>query len=132
MSYDDSETYNSTKSLTAMFKVACATKGVNIMPPLSYYDVRRLIDIDDEEVTAAEDADELGEPLVEAAESLAHEERVGNSQVTVEPVQSLALLFDSSEAKSLKPRLLVALDTRRWTWQNELSWVLFGVVKKRE
>ena len=28
MSYDDSESYNSTKSLTAMFKVACATKGV--------------------------------------------------------------------------------------------------------
>ena len=90
MSYDDSESYNSTKSLTAMFKVACATKGVNVMPPLSYHDTRRLIDINDEEVTAAEDADELGEPLVEAAESLAHEERVGNSVVTVEPLQSLA------------------------------------------
>ena len=109
----DSESYNTPTSLNSMMRVGTSSLGINIVK-LSYHQTRRLIDIDDEDVYASEDADDdLAESLVEAAESLAYTERSGNSEVTVEPLQSIALLFDAGEAKSVKARLFLAVDARR-------------------
>ena len=44
---------------------------------------------------------------------LSFEERVGQHVVTVEPIGSVAALFDATaEAKALKPRLIVGYDMR--------------------
>ena len=110
--YSDSESYNEPKSLTSLLRVASSKLGVTTAT-LSYHEVRRLVDIDDEEVEAKEDAeDDMAEALVDAAESLAFTERDGGNEVSVEPLQSIALLFDSGDAKALKARLLLALDSR--------------------
>ena len=111
--YSDSEGYSTPSSLNSLMRVATSSLGVNVIR-LSYHQMRRLVDIDDEVVTPSEDADDdLAEALVEAAEELAYTERVGNTEVSVEPLQSIALLFDSGEAKSVKARLFLAVDARR-------------------
>ena len=111
--YSDSESYNEPRSLTSLLRVASSKLGVTTAT-LSYHEVRRLVDIDDEEVEAKEDAeDDMAEAMVDAAESLAYTERVGGNEVSVEPLQSIALLFDSGEAKDLKARVLLAMDSRR-------------------
>lgn len=80
-----------------------------LAPPLSYHDLRRLVEIDDEEVHPKEEADDdLGEALVDACRDLETEERVGSSMVSVEPLQSVAARFDLGEPKALKPRCLLA------------------------
>ena len=108
----DNQSYDKPASLHTFLKLTCASKSI-VLSSLGYYDVRRLIDIDDEEVVAKEDADdELGEEIVEACEELEAEERVGNSIVTVEPLQSIAALFEVGEAKTLKPKLHLAYHTR--------------------
>ena len=110
--YSDSESYNEPKSLTSLLRVASSQLGITTAT-LSYHEVRRLVDIDDEEVEAKEDAeDDMAEALVDASESLAYTERVGGNEVTVEPLSSIALLFDV-EAKDLKARVLLAMDSRR-------------------
>ena len=111
--YSDSESYNEPKSLTSLLRVACSQLGITTAT-LSYHEVRRLVDIDDEDVEAKEDAeDDMAEALVDAAESLAYTERAGGNEVSVEPLSSIALLFDSGEAKDLKARVLLAMDSRR-------------------
>ena len=110
--YSESESYSTPKSLKSMLEVASSERGVNIIQ-LSYHDVRRLVDIDDEEVLAKEEADDsLASSFVEAAELLSHEERVGSSEVTVDPIASIALLFDAGEAKAFKARCFLAVNSR--------------------
>ena len=111
--YSDSESYNTPTSLNSMLRVGTSSLGINIVR-LSYHQTRRLVDIDDEDVTPREDADDdLAEALIEAAEELAYTERSGSSEISVEPLQSIALLFDVGEAKSVKARLFLAVDARR-------------------
>ena len=113
--YSESESYSTASSLNSIMRVATSSLGVNVIR-LSYHQTRRLVDIDDEDVTPSEDADDdLAEALVEAAEELAYTERVGNgnTEVSVEPLQSIALLFDTGEAKALNTRLFLAVDARR-------------------
>jgi hypothetical protein len=43
---------------------------------------------------------------------LVYTERRGSTEVSVEPLQSIALLFDTGEAKSVKARLFLAVDAR--------------------
>ena len=110
--YSESESFNTVKSLTSLQRVASSKLGVTTAT-LSYHDVRRLVEIDDEEVTPKEDSeDDLSEAMVAAAESLAYTERSGSNEVSVEPLQSLALLFDTGEAKGLKARLMLAMNSR--------------------
>ena len=110
--YSDSEGYSTPSSLNSLMRVATSSLGVNVIR-LSYHQMRRLVDIDDEVVTPSEDADDdLAEALVEAAEELAYTERVGNTEVSVEPLQSIALLFDTGEAKALNARVFLTVDAR--------------------
>ena len=109
----DNASYDTPKSLNVFLRVAAAGKGVVLAPALSYHDVRRLVEIDDEEVYPKEEADdELGEALVDACRDLETEERVGSTVVSVEPLQSIAALFDLGEPKALKPRCLLARHAR--------------------
>ena len=109
----DNESYDSVKALNTFLRVAATHRGVVVAAPLSYHDVRRAVEIDGEAVTPKEDADDaLGEALVDGCERLATEERVGSSIVSVEPLQSIATLFDLGEPKALAPRCLVAYRAR--------------------
>ena len=109
----DNESYDSVKALNTFLRVAATHRGVVVAAPLSYHDVRRAVEIDGEAVTPKEDAaDALGEALVDACEQLAAEERVGSSIVSVEPLQSIATLFDLGEPKALAPHCLVAYRAR--------------------
>ena len=87
-------------SVVPFLRVAAASKGVVLAPALSYHDVRRLVEIDGEEVYPKEgaDGDDLGEALVDACRDLETEERVGSTVVSVEPLQSVAALT------ALRPR----------------------------
>jgi hypothetical protein len=106
----DNESFGTPTSLHTFLKLACVSKGV-VISPLGYYDVRRLVHIDGEDV-AAKDDDTLGEALVDACvEELQMEERIGNTVISVEPLQSIATLFEVGEAKQLKPRCVLAQHT---------------------
>jgi hypothetical protein len=110
--FSDSEGYSTPSSLNSLMRVATSSLGVNVIR-LSYHQTRRLVDIDDEDVTPSEDADDdLSEALISAAEDLVYTERRGSTEVSVEPLQSIALLFDTGEAKSVKARLFLAVDAR--------------------
>lgn len=109
----DNESFDTPKSLHTFLKLTCASKSV-VISPLGYYDVRRLVEIDGEEVTANESGDDdLSDELIEACDELQTEERMGSSIVSVEPLQSIATLFDTGDAKLLKPRCFLAQLTRR-------------------
>ena len=110
----DHESFNTKQSLATLVRTVATSKSVLLQPPLSYSAVKRLIVVgDDEEIEVNEDAgDELAQQLVEAAQELSFEERVGGSEVSVDPAASLSALFDadSREARALKPRLFLAWD----------------------
>tara|TARA_B110000046_G_scaffold180863_1_gene212125 strand:- start:281 stop:1093 length:813 start_codon:yes stop_codon:yes gene_type:complete len=114
----DNDAYNSTRSITALVKAACASKNLLIPSPLSFHDVARLIEVDeDESVSPREDQDDpLAQELCDAAEALEYTERSGGVETTVSVTDSMAALFDrsSAEAKALKPRLFIA-----WRMQGE-------------
>ena len=63
--YSDSESYNEPRSLTSLLRVACSKLGVTTTT-LSYHETRRLVDIDDEDVEAKEDAEDDMDDLVVA------------------------------------------------------------------
>ncbi len=105
--------YNTTKSLETLVKISSTGKAIMIPNALPFGSVKRLIDVDEDEIHPAENSDDLlGEELVEAAFDLEYTERIGSSEITVSPANSLAALFDrhSAEAKLLKPRLWCAWD----------------------
>ena len=108
------ESYDSKRSIQTWVKIGLANRSLMIPQALPHSQVKRLIEVDEEEnVAVAEGAeDDLAEAIVEAAESLSHTERVGNREVDVNPTASLAALFDSTpEARALKPKLFLALST---------------------
>lgn len=108
----DNDAYNSTRSVAALVKAACASKNLLIPSPLSFHDVARLIDVDeDESVSPRDDQDDpLAQELCDAAEALEYTERTGGVETTVSVTDSMAALFDrsSAEARALKPRLFIA------------------------
>ena len=108
----DNDAYSSTRSVTALVKAACASKNLLIPSPLSFHDVARLIDVDeDESVSPREDQDDpLAQEICDAAEALEYTERSGGVETTVSVTDSMAALFDrsSAEAQALKPRLFIA------------------------
>ena len=111
MSLDDSE-YDTAKSIATLIKASSTSKNLLLPPPMSWADVKRLLDVDeDENVEPADDTDDvLADAIVDAARSLVHTERVGNIEVSVDVGASLAALFDRNapQSKELKPRLLLA------------------------
>ena len=108
----DNDAYSSTRSITALVKAACASKNLLIPTPLSFHDVARLIEVDeDESVSPREDQDDpLAQELCDAAEALEYTERASGVETTVSVTDSMAALFDrsSAEARALKPRLFIA------------------------
>jgi hypothetical protein len=108
----DNDAYNSTRSITALVKAACASKNLLIPSPLSFHDVARLIEVDqDESVSPREDQDDpLAQELCDAAIALEYTERSDGVETTVSVSDSMAALFDrsSAEARALKPRLFIA------------------------
>lgn len=110
----DNESYDTKRSIATFFKIGCTSRNLLIPTALPYSQVKRLILTDEEDdtvVVADEDCDdELAEVLVESASALSFSERVGNSEVDVNMMGSLATLFDrdSAEARALKPKLFVA------------------------
>ena len=109
--------FDTPKSIGTFVSVSATAKSLLIPRALDFHAVRRLVAVDGDEIDVQEDdngdVDELGEMIVEAAQALRYTERVGNSAIDVSPEGSLATLFDadSPEAKELKPRLWVAIDT---------------------
>jgi hypothetical protein len=114
----DNVSYDSKRSIATFFKIACTSRNLLIPAALPYSQVKRLIltDEEDDSVVVADEEcdDELAEVLVESASGLSFTERVGNSEVSVDVMASLATLFDrdSAEARALKPRLFLAYAIR--------------------
>ena len=104
--------YDTTQALQTYLRLASVSLGLVMPPSLTYHMVQRLITVDGE---AIEDAgeDPLGPLLVEAAEAMSFEERVGAHVTDVDMAASLAALFDEGDvARLLKPRLFIGLDVR--------------------
>ena len=103
------------KILTTYHRLAGIALGVVTPPSLTFHMVRRLISVDEEteEVSANEEStDPLAQLLVEAASSMAFSEETSSHVMDVDASASLAALFDGDAAKSLKPRLFVAISVR--------------------
>jgi len=111
----EDDSLNTKSSIQTLMKAAAASRSVMLQPPLNFSAVKRLVDIDEgtEEVIVNEDTtDSLAKQLVEAGEDLSASERQGSIEVSVEPLRSIAALFDknSQAARELKPRLFLAWD----------------------
>ena len=108
----DSDAYSTSRSISTLIKAASTAKNLLIPSPLSFHDVARMIDVDeDETVSPREDQDDpLAQEICDAAEALEHTERSGGIETTVSVTDSMAALFDrsSAQAKALKSRLFIA------------------------
>jgi len=112
-SVTDTPGYNEQKALATLERLVSTTAGVMVVQ-YTQNDVKRVVSIDEdnESVEPAGD-DPLGEVLCDGLERLSHTERVGSYEVSVDPLGSLAVLFDKSpEARALKPRLIAGYDMR--------------------
>lgn len=108
------EQFDSAKSLQIYSKLTQIALGTIVPPSYNFHAIRRLLRIDDDDVTPASD-DPLASALIKAASSMKHTERSGQVEVDVEPLISLATLFDSASptAKGLHPKLYLAYDLRK-------------------
>ena len=97
--------FNEARALGTLERLASTTSGI-LVNQYAYNDVKRVVSINEEDETVeAEDGDPLGSILVDGLTNLAFTERVGNHEVDVEPLASVAALFQASpEARALKPR----------------------------
>lgn len=76
-----------------------------------YHTVKRLVQVEEESIVAAESEDPLAEILVEGILSLPSTERDGATELSIEPGGSMAALFqDHPLARALKPKLWIAYD----------------------
>ena len=110
----DDESFSTPKSIATLVKAAATARSILLQSPLNFSSVKRLIQVDEEEEISPhpDSEDALSEHVCEAAADLAFTERQGGSEVSVEPAQSLAALFDadSPDAKALQPKLHIAWD----------------------
>ena len=108
----DNDAYSTSRSISTLIKAACTAKNLLIPSPLSFHDVARLIEVDeDESVSPREDQDDpLAQEICDSAEALEYTERAGGIETTVSVTDSMAALFDrsSAQARALKPRLFIA------------------------
>ena len=107
--------YNSVRSLTTFARISSIATGTLVAPPLNFHSVSRLIVVtqDGESVVPNESSDDpLAQLLCDAAKSLGSTQKVGKSEISIEPSGSLASLWDkhSQSARALHPRLFLAYD----------------------
>ena len=98
-------------SSRALYLKLASTQLGTLVVTHSYHAMRRLIEVDGDDVAARGD-DPLGARLVAGIKALPSKERSANNRdQDVEPSASLAALFqDHAIARSLRPRLYVGLD----------------------
>ena len=105
---DDSR-LNQTKFFVLYSRLASTQLGT-LVNTYSYNDVKRMIRVDDNEIDPDGD-DPLSEIIVEGIKELPHTEVDGKAELSIDPPASMAALFqDHPIARSLKPKLWVALD----------------------
>ena len=94
-------------SIDTVLRIACESACVKIQPPLSYRSMPRLVSVHGDIVSPKTDYG-LAKCIVEAANMLMYEERVGERVVSVQPIQSVALLYDKGEASITRPHCFIA------------------------
>ena len=103
-----------TKFFNLYARLACAQHGT-LVTTYSYNDVKRMIRVDGDDIEADGD-DPLSEIIVQGVKDLPHQEtdRQTNKTTDIDPPASMAALFqDHPIARSLKPKLWVALDLQQ-------------------
>jgi hypothetical protein len=104
--------FNEKKSLAVFARLVETGTGL-FCQKLGYHEVKRLLEINGDDVEAAEDGDdEIGEELVESLDDMSHKERVGNREVSIDMLGSCATLFDTGDVRKLKPTLHLVYNMR--------------------
>ena len=98
----DDPAWDVTRHIASYVRIVGVASGI-LCQSLSYADVRRLVSIDDESIEARGD-DPLATEFVDGFSSF--------DGASIEPSKSIAALFDTGFAKTLKPRALLAHDLR--------------------
>ena len=105
----DDASLNHNRHIATWLKLVSIQEGL-LLQKLDYHSVRRMVEIDDEEVVANESCDDgLAEILVEGFDSL----RVTVGDQEVHPLGSIAALFETGDLqRSIKPKAWMAIDLR--------------------
>ena len=108
----DHEQYQEKKSLAIFARLVEVATGLYCQK-LSYHEVKRLVSIEGDEVEAADGGDDdIAEEIVESLEDMNHTERFGNHEVSIDMLSSIATLFDSGDARLLRPTLHLVYNMR--------------------
>ena len=101
--------FDTVKNISTYLRIVLTQAGL-LLQTLDYYAVKRMVEIDSDDVSVDEECEDgLAELFVDGLEALAT--TTGNTEVA--PMGSISALFDSGPLqKSLKPKCYMAMDLR--------------------